>query len=175
MNALELTPGHVYIVGAGPGDPGLITLKGARCLEAADVVLYDEILDRRLLDLARPDCERIYVGKRGGHKSHTQEEINRLLIRHARKGRSVVRLKGGDPLIFGRGSEEALLLQKAGIPYEIVSGVSAAAGALAYAGIPLTHRGPWPRRPFSSPATRTPPNPHQPQTGPSSPGSTAPW
>ena len=141
MNALELTPGHVYIVGAGPGDPGLITLKGARCLEAAEVVLYDEILDRRLLGLARPDCEKIYVGKRGGHKSHTQEEINRLLIRHAREGRSVVRLKGGDPLIFGRGSEEALLLQKAGIPFEIVSGVSAAAGALAYAGIPLTHRG----------------------------------
>ena len=141
MNALELTPGHVYIVGAGPGDPGLITLKGARYLEAADVVLYDEILDRRLLDLARPDCRKIYVGKRGGHKSHTQEEINDLLIRHARRGLSVVRLKGGDPLIFGRGSEEAMLLQKAGIPFELVSGVSAAAGALAYAGIPLTHRG----------------------------------
>ena len=141
MNTLQLTPGYVYIVGAGPGDPGLITLKGARYLEAADVVLYDEILDRRLLDLARPGCKKIYVGKRGGHKSRTQEEINRLLIRYARLSRCVVRLKGGDPLIFGRGSEEAMLLQKAGIPFEIVSGVSAAAGALAYAGIPLTHRG----------------------------------
>ncbi len=141
MNTLQLTPGYVYIVGAGPGDPGLITLKGARYLEAADVVLYDEILDRRLLDLTRPACKKIYVGKRGGHKSRTQEEINRLLIRYARLGRCVVRLKGGDPLIFGRGSEEAMLLQKAGIPFEIVSGVSAAAGALAYAGIPLTHRG----------------------------------
>jgi uroporphyrinogen III methyltransferase/synthase len=134
-------PGCVYIVGAGPGDPGLITAKGLRYLQEADVVLYDDLLDRRLLDLAPAKCEKLYVGKRGGHKSHSQEEINHLLLPRARQGRVVVRLKGGDPLIFGRGAEEALLLKEAGIPFEIVSGVSAASGVPAYAGIPLTHRG----------------------------------
>ncbi len=133
--------GHVYLVGAGPGDPGLLTLKGAACLRGADVVLYDELLDRRLLDLPPARCERIYVGKRGGHKSHSQENIHALLIEHARQDRVVVRLKGGDPLIFGRGGEEALSLREAGIPFEIVPGISAASGATTYAGIPLTHRG----------------------------------
>lgn len=133
--------GRVYIVGAGPGDPRLITCKGAECLHIADAVLYDELLDRRLLDLTPAPCERIYVGKRGGRKSHSQEEINEILVAHALKGQTVVRLKGGDPLIFGRGGEEALRLNEQKIPFEIVPGISAASGASAYAGIPLTHRG----------------------------------
>ena len=133
--------GHVYFVGAGPGDPGLITLKGAHYLARADVILYDDLLDPRLLDFASPTCEKVYVGKRGGRKSQAQEDINRLLVSHGKKGGVVVRLKGGDPFVFGRGGEEALVLRKAGIPFEIVSGVTAAAGVPAYAGIPLTHRG----------------------------------
>jgi uroporphyrinogen III methyltransferase/synthase len=139
--ANSISKGHVYLVGAGPGDPGLLTLKGAAYLREADVVLYDELLDRRLLDLPSARCERIYVGKRGGRKSHSQQQINALLVEHARQGRAVVRLKGGDPLVFGRGGEEALLLRAAGIPFEIVPGISAASGATTYAGIPLTHRG----------------------------------
>jgi uroporphyrinogen III methyltransferase/synthase len=135
------TPGTVYIVGAGPGDPGLLTIKGLRYLQEADVVLYDDLLDRRLLDLTPPTCERIAVGKRGGRKSHSQDEIHTLLVDRAQNDQVVVRLKGGDPFVFGRGSEEALYLRAAGIPFEIVSGVSAAAGVPAYAGIPLTHRG----------------------------------
>lgn len=133
--------GRVYIVGAGPGDPRLITCRGAECLRQANAVLYDELLDRRLLDLTASDCEHIYVGKRGGRKSRTQEEINQLIVDHARKGQAVVRLKGGDPLVFGRGGEEALLLKQENIPFEIVPGISAASGASTYAGIPLTHRG----------------------------------
>jgi len=134
-------PGQVYLVGAGPGDPGLLTLKGARYLQEAEAVLYDELIDRRLLDLAPPSCERVYVGKRGRRKSVSQEQLNALLIERARQGRRVVRLKGGDPFIFGRGGQEALALEEAGISFEIVPGVSAAAGVPAYAGIPLTHRG----------------------------------
>ena len=141
MPAEHATPGMVYIVGAGPGDPGLLTLKGLRYLQEADAVLYDDLLDRRLLDLVPATCERIDVGKRGGRKSATQDEIHALLVDRARQGQIVVRLKGGDPFIFGRGGEEALHLREAGIPFEIVSGVSAAAGVPAYAGIPLTHRG----------------------------------
>ena len=133
--------GQVYLVGAGPGDPGLLTLKGAHYLQRADVILYDDLLDDRLLELAAVDCEKIYVGKRGGRKSRSQEEINKLLIKHAGQQQVVVRLKGGDPFVFGRGGEEALALREAGISFEIVSGVTAAAGAPAYAGIPLTHRG----------------------------------
>ncbi len=139
------TVGRVYIVGAGPGDPGLITLKGARLLAEADVVLYDDLLDTRLLDLARPECERVYAGHRAGRTSDDpgsrQDELNDRLVTEARAGRCVVRLKGGDPYIFGRGGEEAIALREAGIPFEVISGVSAASGVLAYAGIPLTHRG----------------------------------
>jgi uroporphyrinogen III methyltransferase / synthase len=135
--------GHVYIVGAGPGDPGLITVKGARLLAAADVVLYDDLLDTRLLDLTGPTCVRVYAGHRGGSRPDTrsrQDEVNDRLIAEARAGRCVVRLKGGDPYIFGRGGEEAIALRNAGIRFEVVSGVSAASGVLNYAGIPLTHR-----------------------------------
>lgn len=141
MAAEYATPGTVYIVGAGPGDPGLLTLKGLRYLREADVVLYDDLLDSRLLDLVPSTCEQIAVGKRGGRKNPSQDAIHALLVGRARQGHIVVRLKGGDPLIFGRGGEEALHLRRAGIPFEIVSGVSAASGVLAYAGIPLTHRG----------------------------------
>ncbi len=135
------TAGTVYIVGAGPGDPGLLTCKGAEVLRRADVVFYDELLDRRLLDLTGPHCEHVYVGKRGGRTSVSQEEINTQLSERAQNGQVVVRLKGGDPFVFGRGGEEALHLRQAGVDFEIVPGISAAAGATAYAGIPLTHRG----------------------------------
>ena len=138
------TVGRVYIVGAGPGDPGLITVKGARLLAEADVVFYDDLLDTRLLELTRPECERVYAGHRGGRAPDEprsrQDELNERLVTEARAGRRVVRLKGGDPYIFGRGGEEAIALRQAGIPFEVVSGVSAASGVLAYAGIPLTHR-----------------------------------
>jgi uroporphyrinogen III methyltransferase/synthase len=132
--------GKVYLIGAGPGDPGLITLKGVRCLEAADVVAYDALANPRLLQHVRPDAERIYVGKRGGDHALPQEEIGRLLVERARAGKVVARLKGGDPFIFGRGGEEAEELAAAGIPFEVVPGVTSAVAAPAYAGIPLTHR-----------------------------------
>jgi uroporphyrinogen III methyltransferase/synthase len=132
--------GKVYLVGAGPGDPGLLTLKGKRCLERAEVVIYDYLANERLLSHAPPDAERIYVGKRGGEHSLPQEEINRLVIERARLGQSVVRLKGGDPFIFGRGGEEAEALVEAQIPFEVVPGVTSAIAVPAYAGIPLTHR-----------------------------------
>ena len=140
MNFAPAAPGCVYIVGAGPGDPGLLTLKGAHLIAEADVILFDDLLDRRLLDLARADCERVYVGHRAGKGKKNQEDISQLLITHTRAQRRVVRLKGGDPYIFGRGGEEAIALHKAGIPFEVVSGVTAASGVPAYAGIPLTHR-----------------------------------
>jgi len=119
----------------------LLTVKGAHCLQQADVLLYDELLNHRLLDLVGPTCEKIYVGKLRGRRSHSQEEINALLIAKGSEGKKVVRLKGGDPCIYGRGAEEAMQLAAAGIRFEIVPGVSAAAAAPAYAGIPLTHRG----------------------------------
>lgn len=143
MTAPPTPPACVHIVGAGPGDPGLITIKGARLLSEADLVLYDDLLDPRLLDLTRPDCERVYAGHRGGRDGGAptrQAELNERLVAEARAGRRVVRLKGGDPYIFGRGGEEAIALREAGVPFEVVSGVSAASGVLAYAGIPLTHR-----------------------------------
>ena len=132
--------GRVYLVGAGPGDPGLLTLKGQRCLAAADCVIYDYLADPALLAFAPPEAERILVGKHGGGSKTPQEEINRLMIDRARAGRTVVRLKGGDPFIFGRGGEEAEELAAAGIPFEVVPGVSAGTAVPAYAGIPLTHR-----------------------------------
>ncbi|MBI1976289.1 MAG: uroporphyrinogen-III C-methyltransferase [Candidatus Omnitrophica bacterium] len=131
--------GKVYLVGAGPGDPGLITFKGIQCLKKADIVLYDALVNSRLLEWA-PQAEKIYVGKRGGHTSITQKEIERLLIRHAQEGKTVVRLKGGDPYLFGRGAEEVEELVARKIQFEIVPGVTSALAAPCYAGIPLTHR-----------------------------------
>jgi uroporphyrin-III C-methyltransferase len=137
--------GRVYLVGAGPGDPDLITLKGLRCIRQADTVVYDRLISLSLLDEAPIQAERVFVGKEPRAEASSrpymkQEEINALLIKHARQGRLVVRLKGGDPFIFGRGGEEALALARAGIPFEVVPGVSSAIAVPAYAGIPVTHR-----------------------------------
>ncbi len=133
--------GRVVLVGAGPGDPDLITLRGAKMMARADIVLYDELASGELLDLAPDRAELVNVGKRGHDEpTRSQEQINALLIEHARAGRTVVRLKGGDPLVFGRGGEEMTLCAEAGIPFEIVPGVTSAVAALAYAGIPVTDR-----------------------------------
>ncbi len=134
-------PGTVWLVGAGPGDPELITVKGARLLAEADVVVYDRLAAPELLRLARPDTERIYVGKEPGRSAMAQEEINSLLVSRAQDGLTVVRLKGGDPFVFGRGGEEALACVRAGVPFAVVPGISSAVAAAAYAGIPVTHRG----------------------------------
>jgi uroporphyrinogen III methyltransferase/synthase len=128
-------------VGAGPGDPGLLTVKGLRCLERAEVVVYDRLLDPSLLQAASASAERVFVGKERGRQALTQDEINQVLIDRARAGLEVVRLKGGDPFVFGRGGEEALALAQHGIPFEVVPGVTSPVAAAAYAGIPLTHRG----------------------------------
>src|SRR5213082_972206 len=136
----QSSSGRVYLVGAGPGDPELITLKALRCLRVADVVVYDRLISPCLLDEARSEAERVFVGKEPGCHSMKQEEINALLVTYARQGHTVVRLKGGDPFVFGRGGEEALALAEAGIPFEIVPGVSSAIAVPAYAGIPVTHR-----------------------------------
>jgi uroporphyrin-III C-methyltransferase len=133
--------GAVYLVGAGPGVPDLLTVRGLRCLQAADVVVYDRLLDPRVLDEAPRRARRIYAGKSPGRHALRQEEINALLVRHARAGRTVVRLKGGDPFVFGRGGEEALACAAAGVPCEVVPGVTSAVAVPALAGIPLTHRG----------------------------------
>jgi uroporphyrinogen III methyltransferase/synthase len=132
--------GKVYLVGAGPGDPRLITVRGKECLEEADAVVYDYLAPEQLLGFCRKDVLKVFVGKRREGNRLSQEEINRLLIQHARQGKVVVRLKGGDPFIFGRGGEEAEALAEEGIPFEIVPGVTAAIAVPAYAGIPLTHR-----------------------------------
>ncbi|TKS61961.1 MAG: HemD protein [Nitrospira sp.] len=132
--------GKVYLVGAGPGDPKLLTLRGKECLEQADVVLYDYLANPALLSHAPDQAERMYVGRRGKGKYPAQDEINRVLIKRAREGKVVVRLKGGDPFVFGRGGEEAEMLASAGIEFEVVPGVTAAIAAPAYAGIPVTHR-----------------------------------
>lgn len=132
--------GFVSLVGAGPGDPELITLKGLRRLRAAEVVVYDALISAELLRECRADAELIYVGKRCGQAARSQAAINELLIAKARLGRLVVRLKGGDPFVFGRGGEEAAALQAAGIAWEVVPGVTSAIGVPAYAGIPITHR-----------------------------------
>ena len=134
-------PGKVYLVGAGPGDPGLITMKGARCLEQAQVVLYDRLLDPSLLDLAPESARRVFVGKERDRQAMSQSEINQFLVNEGNAGNVVVRLKGGDPFVFGRGGEEALALAKNGVSFEVVPGVTSAVAAPAYAGIPLTHRG----------------------------------
>ena len=130
----------VYLVGAGPGDPGLITVKGRKILERADSILYDHLASERLLDLAPAHAAKIYVGKKRAAHEATQEEITAMLIERARRGETVVRLKGGDPFIFGRGGEEVEALTAAGIPFEIVPGVTTALGLAAYSGVPLTHR-----------------------------------
>lgn len=132
--------GTVYLVGAGPGDPGLLTVRGRELIQAARVIVYDQLVNPVLLEEARPLATRIFVGKQAGHHCTSQAEINQLLIVQARLGRDVVRLKGGDPFVFGRGGEEAEALAEAEIPFEIVPGVSSAIAVPAYAGIPVTHR-----------------------------------
>ncbi|HIJ96685.1 MAG TPA: uroporphyrinogen-III C-methyltransferase [Desulfuromonadales bacterium] len=140
MKTAPQHPGIVYLVGAGPGDPRLITLRGIECLRNADVVVYDYLANELLLNHAPEGAERIYAGKIGGRHNQAQDEINSLLVEKGGSGKVVVRLKGGDPFVFGRGGEECEALREAGIPFEVVPGVTAAMGAAAYAGIPLTHR-----------------------------------
>jgi uroporphyrin-III C-methyltransferase len=145
MNELDLSlpefqPGWVWLVGAGPGDPGLITLLALHALRHADVVVYDALVDPRILALARGGAAQVHAGKRGGKPSPKQPDISQRLVREAQAGRRVLRLKGGDPFVFGRGGEEALALVAAGVPFRIVPGVTAGIGGLAYAGIPVTHR-----------------------------------
>ena len=132
--------GWVWLAGAGPGDPGLITALGLHAIANADVILYDALVNEKLLALARPGAETIYAGKRAGKASCKQSDISRTLVSLARKGKRVLRLKGGDPLVFGRGAEEALALARARVPFRIVPGITAGIGGLAYAGIPVTHR-----------------------------------
>lgn len=136
----ELEPGWVWLTGAGPGDPGLLTLHALNGLRQADVIVHDALVDDRTLTLAGSDCEIIYAGKRGGKPSPRQPDISARLVKLARDGKKVLRLKGGDPFIFGRGGEEALALVAAGIPFRVIPGISAGIGGLAHAGIPLTHR-----------------------------------
>jgi uroporphyrinogen III methyltransferase/synthase len=135
-----MTPGTVYLVGAGPGDPGLLTVRAAELIARADVILHDRLIPAGALDGARPDAEVVFVGKQGGGVQVPQRETNRLLLERALAGKAVVRLKGGDPFVFGRGGEEALLCLEAGVPVEVVPGVTAGVAAPAYAGIPVTHR-----------------------------------
>ena len=131
---------QVYLIGAGPGDPELITVKGLRRLKEADCVIYDSLVSFDLLQHARPEAELIYVGKRGGLKNISQEEINVLLVERGKAGKKVARLKGGDPFVFGRGGEEAEALVRAGIRYEVIPGITSGIAAPAYAGIPVTHQ-----------------------------------
>ena len=132
--------GKVLLVGAGPGDPDLITVRGLKAIQGAEVIVYDRLANPKLLSEAHPGAEKIYVGKAGGRPSISQTEINRILVREAREGKNVVRLKGGDPFVFGRGGEELEVLAEAGIPFEVVPGISSSVAAAAFAGIPLTHR-----------------------------------
>jgi len=138
LNLPPLQKGWVWLVGAGPGDPGLITALGLKALSDADVILYDALVDEKLLTLST--AEKIYAGKRAGVRSCKQDEISQTLVELAQEGKRVLRLKGGDPFVFGRGGEEAQALARAGVPFRIVPGVSAGIGGLAYAGIPVTHR-----------------------------------
>ena len=135
-----MSEGVVYLIGAGPGDPLLITVRGKELIETCDVIVYDYLANSKLLEWARPDAELIYVGKMGGDHTKTQKEINNIIVDRCKQGKKIARLKGGDPFIFGRGGEEAQELVKDGLKYEVVPGVTAGAGASAYSGIPLTHR-----------------------------------
>jgi uroporphyrinogen III methyltransferase / synthase len=137
----ERAPGRVYLVGAGPGDPGLLTRRALELIGSADVILYDRLIPAQALDGARDDAELLYVGKEGAGAAVPQAEIEQLIVERALAGLEVVRLKGGDPFVFGRGGEEALALRRAGVPFEVVPGVSAGVAAPAYAGVPVTHRG----------------------------------
>ncbi|MDA5193569.1 uroporphyrinogen-III C-methyltransferase [Govanella unica] len=139
-NLPRLEPGWVWLAGAGPGDPGLLTLHTLNGLRQADVVVYDALVGPEILTLARPQAQLQFAGKRGGKPSPTQRDISTALVEHARAGRRVLRLKGGDPLVFGRGGEEARALVAAGVPFRILPGISAGVGGLAYAGIPATDR-----------------------------------
>ncbi|WP_196593662.1 uroporphyrinogen-III C-methyltransferase [Pectinatus sottacetonis] len=132
--------GIVYLIGAGPGDPGLLTLKGCKCIKKADVIVYDYLADKKLLAYAKKNAELIYVGKKANNHTMKQEDINQVLVNKAKMGKIVARLKGGDPFVFGRGGEEALALKKAGQIFEVIPGVTSAISAAAYAGIPVTHR-----------------------------------
>ena len=140
MALSQLSPGRVILVGAGPGDPGLLTVRAVEALAAADVVVHDGLIDPRGLDLAPPAAERICVAKRRARHTLPQDAINALLVEHAQAGRTVVRLKGGDPFIFGRGGEEVQAVRAAGLPVQVIPGVSAALGCAAEAMLPLTHR-----------------------------------
>ncbi len=132
--------GKIYLVGAGPGDPGLLTIKGRECLSLADVIIYDNLANRTFLQYARDQAELIYVGKKGGCHTMSQDGINSLIVERAHQGQIVVRLKGGDPFIFGRGGEEAQELVMAGVDFEVVQGITSAIAVPAYDGIQLTHR-----------------------------------
>lgn len=136
----DMQPGHVWLVGAGPGDPGLLTLHAVNAIRQADVIVYDALVNAACLDLAAPDAVLEYAGKRGGRPSARQRDISLRLVELAGEGRRVLRLKGGDPFVFGRGGEEAGMLARHNVPFRIVPGVSAGIGGLAYAGIPVTHR-----------------------------------